>query len=61
MQYPLYEVGLSYVMQSLLFKEKEMERIHGRTVQKKKILMNPDNDNGVVNHPEPDTLECEVK
>ena len=27
----------------------------------KKYLHNPDNHNGVINHPEPDILECEVK
>ena len=27
----------------------------------KKGLNDPDNHNGVVTHPEPDTLECEVK
>ena len=27
----------------------------------KKDLNKPDYHNGVVNHPEPDTLECEVK
>ena len=36
-----------------------MERIHGRTVQKK-ILINYVTD-GVVSHAEPDILECEVK
>ena len=35
-----------------------MVRIH-RTVQKN--LHNPDNHNGVITHPEPDILECEVK
>ena len=27
----------------------------------KKELHNPDNHNGVITHPEPDILECEVK
>ena len=27
----------------------------------KKDLHNPDNDNGVITHPEPDILECKVK
>ena len=27
----------------------------------KKLLNNPDNQSGVVTHPEPDILECEVK
>ena len=27
----------------------------------KKDINEPDNNNGVVNHPEPDILECEVK
>ena len=35
-----------------------MERIHGRTVQKK-ILINYVTD-GVVSHPEKEILECEV-
>ena len=35
-----------------------MARIH-RTVQK--ILNEMDNQDGVVTHPEPDILECEVK
>ena len=37
-----------------------MKRIHRRTVRKK-ILNEPDNLDGVVIHPEPDVLECEVK
>ena len=36
-----------------------MARIHGRTVQKD--LHDQDNHNGVVNHLQPDILECEVK
>ena len=36
-----------------------MEIIHGRTVQKN--LNEPDHYNGLVSHPEPDILECEVK
>ena len=36
-----------------------MERIQKRTVQK--ILNELDNQDGVVTHPEPDILECEVK
>ena len=28
---------------------------------KKKILNDPDNHNGVITHPEPDILECEIK
>ena len=35
-----------------------MERIY-RTIQK--YLHNPDNQDGVINHLEPDILECEVK
>ena len=35
-----------------------MERIHRRTVKKKK---RSDYYNGVVSHPEPGILECEVK
>ena len=27
----------------------------------KKELHNPDNHNGVITHPEPDNLECEIK
>ena len=27
----------------------------------KKYLHDPDNQNGVINHPEPDILECELK
>ena len=41
------------------YKEK-VARIHGRTVQKKG-LNNLDNQDGVINHLEPDILECEVK
>ena len=37
-----------------------MERIHGRTVQKKHFN-EANNYDGVVSHPEPDILECEVK
>ena len=37
-----------------------MERIHGRTVQKKDFN-EANNYDGVVSHPEPDILECEVK
>ena len=36
-----------------------MARIHRRTVQKD--LHDPDNHDGVITHPEPDILECEVK
>ena len=36
-----------------------MARIHRRTVQKG--LNDPDNDDGVITHLEPDILECEVK
>ena len=36
-----------------------MARLHRRTVQKH--LHDPDNHNGVITHPEPDILECEVK
>ena len=36
-----------------------MERIHGRTVQKD--LNELDNHDGVVSHPKPDILECEVR
>ena len=39
-----------------------MARIHRRIVQKKKKDLNdPDNNNDVVTHLEPDILECEVK
>ena len=37
-----------------------MERIHGRTVQKKDFN-EANNYDGVVSHPEPDFLEYEVK
>ena len=37
-----------------------MARIHRRTVQKKD-LHDPDNQDGVITHLEPDILECEVK
>ena len=37
-----------------------MERIHGRTVKKKKDCDDPDNHNGTVSHVEPDILECEA-
>ena len=37
-----------------------MERIPGRTVLRKD-LNEPDYYDGVVSHPEPDILECEVK
>ena len=36
-----------------------MTRIHRRTIQKD--LHDPENDNGVITHLEPDILECEVK
>ena len=36
-----------------------MARIHRRTVQKD--LQDPDNDDGVITHQEPDILECKVK
>ena len=36
-----------------------MARIHRRTVQK--TLHDPDNNDGVIIHLEPDILECEVK
>ena len=36
-----------------------MTRIHRRTVQK--YLHDPDNQDGVITHLEPDILECEVK
>ena len=36
-----------------------MARIHIRTIQKD--LYDPDNENGVITHLEPDILECEVK
>ena len=36
-----------------------MVRIHRRTIQKD--LHDPENDNGVITHLEPDILECEVK
>ena len=36
-----------------------MARIHRRTLQKD--LNDPDNHDGVITHPEPDILECEVK
>ena len=36
-----------------------MARIHKRTVQKN--LHDPDNHDGVINHLEPDILECEVQ
>ena len=36
-----------------------MARIHRRTIQKD--LHNPDNDDGVITHLEPDILECKVK
>ena len=36
-----------------------MARIHRRTVQKD--LHDPDNHDGVITHPEPDMLECEIK
>ena len=41
-----------------------MARIHRRTIQKKKKkkkLNDPDNDDGVITHLEPDMLEYEVK
>ena len=40
-----------------------MARIHRRTVKKKKIkdIHQPDNEDGVITHLEPDILECEVK
>ena len=36
-----------------------MAKIHRRTVQKN--LQDPDNQDGVITHLEPDILECEVK
>ena len=41
------------------YTEKEVARIHRRTVQKD--LNDPDNCDGVITHLEPDILECEVK
>ena len=38
-----------------------MARIHRRTLKKKKGLNDPSNHDGMVTHPEPDILECEVK
>ena len=38
-----------------------VERIHRRTIPKKKNLHNPGKHNGVITHLEPDILECEVK
>ena len=37
-----------------------MARTHRRTTQKK-YLHNPSKHNGVITHPEPNILECEVK
>ena len=37
-----------------------MEKVHRRTIQKKKNLNYPDNQNGVHSHSGPDILECEV-
>ena len=39
--------------------EKEVARIHRRTVQK--VLHDPDNHDGVITNLEPNILECEVK
>ena len=36
-----------------------MERIHRRTIQKR--FHDPDNQDGVITHLEPDILDCEVK
>ena len=36
-----------------------MARLHRRTIQKD--LHDPDNHDGVITHPEPDILECEIK
>ena len=36
-----------------------MTRTHRKTIQKN--LHDPDNRDGVITHPEPDILECEVK
>ena len=38
-----------------------MERIHQRTIKKKKNLSELDYYDGVVSHPDPDILECKVK
>ena len=38
-----------------------MARIHRRSIGEKKNLNDPDNQDGVVTHLEPDIQECEVK
>ena len=38
-----------------------MARIHRRAIQKKKGLNDPDKHDGVITHPQPDILECEIK
>ena len=43
-----------------LEKQKRLRR-GGKNTQKKKSLNDPDNQDGVVTHLEPDILECEVK
>ena len=43
-----------------LEKQKRLRR-GGKNTQKKKSLNDPDNQEGVVTHLEPDILECEVK
>ena len=43
------------------FSKKKRWKEYMEELYKKKDLNEPDKDNGVVNHPEPDTLECEVK
>ena len=40
---------------------KILARIYRRTTKKKKDINDPDNHNGVINHLEPDILECKVK
>ena len=42
-----------------LTKAEDIKKIHRRTIQND--LNDPDNHSGVITHPEPDILECEVK
>ena len=42
-----------------LTKAEDIKKIHRRTIQND--LNDPDNHSGVISHPEPDILECEVK
>ena len=55
----LSQLSLRLGAQELFLNDKEVARIHRRTVQKD--LYDPDNHDGVITHLEPGVLECEIK